>query len=181
MGFPRGPPPGFLPKYSQVMATREEQIYSPPSGNARYGNGEGFPTGNLVIPNQSLNGFPGTEVVVPGEPEGNPTSPDNESQVPNEPETNDVDHAMPDENEVPKESGIGSGDAITDTNVIPEGWGQGGMMHDILMISMILTMGILIITMIITMGILRILMIQIMQILFILMTLRQKLKHSDSS
>ena len=129
-GFPRDPPPGFPPRYSQVMATREEQVYSPPSGDARYENGEGFPRGNLVIPNQSLNGFPGTEVVVPGEPEGNPTSPDNESQVPNEPETNDVDHAMPDENEVPKESGIGSGDAITDTNAIPEGQGQGGMMHN---------------------------------------------------
>ena len=128
MGFPRGPPPGFPPKYSQVMATRGEQIYSPPSGDARYGDGEGFQTGNLVIPNQSLNGFPGTEVVVPGEPEGNPTSPDNESQVPNEPEPNVGDHATPEENEIPKESGVGLGDATTDTNEIPEGQGSGGMM-----------------------------------------------------
>ena len=110
------------------MAAREEQVYSPPSHDARYGNGEGFPTGNAVIPNQSLNVFLGTEAVVPGEPEGNPTSPDHESQVPNEPEPNVGDHATPEENEIPNESGVGSGDATTDTNEIPEGQGSGGMM-----------------------------------------------------
>ena len=127
MGYPRGPPPGFPPKYSQVMAARGEQVYSPPSHDARYGNGEGFPTGNVVSPNQSLNGFPGTGVV-PGEPEGNPTSLDNELQVPNEPEPNVGDHATPEENEIPNESGVGSRDATTDTNEIPEGQGSGGMM-----------------------------------------------------
>ena len=121
MGFPRGPPPGFPPRYSQVMAARGEQVYGPPSHDARYGYGEGFPTGNVVIPNQSLNVFLGTGVVVPGEPEGNPTSTDNESQVPNEPESNVGDHATPKENEIPSESGVGSGDATTDTNEIPEG------------------------------------------------------------
>ena len=128
MGYPRGPPPGFPPRYSQVMAVRGEQVYSPPSHDARYGNGEGFPRGNVVIPNQSLNVFLGTEAVVPGEPEGNPTSPDNESQVPNEPEPNVGDHATPGENEIPSESGVGSGDATTDTNEIPELQGAGGMM-----------------------------------------------------
>ena len=128
MGSPRGPPPGFPPKYSEVMATRGEWVYSPPGSDARYGNGERFPTGNWVIPNQSLNAFPGMEVVVPGETEGNPPSPDNDSQVSNVPETNDGDHAMPDENEVPKESELRSGGAIADTNAIPEGQGQGGMM-----------------------------------------------------
>ena len=128
MGYPRGPPPGFPPRYSQVMAEKGEQVYSPPSHDARYGNGEGFPTGHVVIPNQSLNVFPGTEVVVLGEPEGNATSPDNESQVPNEPEPNVGDHAIPEENEIPKELGVGSGDATTDTNEIPEGQGSGGMM-----------------------------------------------------
>ena len=82
----------------------------------------------MVIPNQSLNVFSGTEVVVPGEPEGNPTFPENESQVPNEPEPNVGDHATPEENEIPKESGVGSGDTTTDTNEIPEGQGSGGMM-----------------------------------------------------
>ena len=101
------------------MATRGEQVYSPPSHVARYGNEEGFPTGNVVIPNQS---------VVPGEPEGNPTSPNNESQAPNEPEPNVGDHATPEENEIPNESGVGSGDATTDTNETPEGQGSGGMM-----------------------------------------------------
>ena len=129
MGYPRGPPPGFPPRYSQVMAAREEQVYSPPSHDARYGNGEGFPTGKVVIPNQSLNVFPGTGVV-PGEHEGNPTSLDNESQVPNELEPNVGDHATPEENEIPNESGVGSGDATTDTNEIPEGQGSGGMMPD---------------------------------------------------
>ena len=128
MGYPRGPPPGFPPRYSQVMAARGEQVYSPPSHDARYGNGEGFPTGHVVIPNQSLNVFPGTGVVVPWEPEGNSTSPDNESQVPNESETNVGDHATPEENEIPKESEVGSGDATTDTNEIPEGQGSGDMM-----------------------------------------------------
>ena len=70
MGYPRGPPPGFPPRYSQVMAARGEQVYSPPSDDTRYGYGEGFPTGNMVIPNQSLNVFPGTEVVVPGNLKG---------------------------------------------------------------------------------------------------------------
>ena len=110
------------------MAARGEQVYSPPSHDTRYGNGKGFPTGNMVIPNQSLNVFSGTEVVVPGEPEGNPTSPENESQVPNEPEPKVGDHATPAENEIPKESGVGSGAATTDTNEIPEGQGSGGMM-----------------------------------------------------
>ena len=128
MGYPRGPPPGFPPRYSQVMAARGELVYSPPSHEARYGNGEGFPTGHVVIPNQSLNVFPGTGVVVHGEPEGNSTSPDNESQVPNESETNVGDHATPEENEIPKESEVGSGDATTDTNEIPEGQGSGDMM-----------------------------------------------------
>ena len=128
MGYPRGPPPGFPPGYSQVMAARGEKVYSPPSHDARYGNGEGFPTGNMVIPNQSLNVFSGTEVAVPGEPEGNPTSPENESQVPKEPEPNVGDHATPEENEIPKESGVGSRDATTDINEIPEGQGSGGMM-----------------------------------------------------
>ena len=128
MGYPRGPSPGFPPRYSQVMAVRGEQVYSPPSHDARYGYGEGFPTGNVVIPNQSLNVFPGTKALVPGEPEGNPTSPNNESQVPNEPEPNVGDHATPEENEIPRESGVGSGDATTDTNEIPEGQGSGGMM-----------------------------------------------------
>ena len=81
-----------------------------------------------MIPNQSLNVFPGTGVVVPGEPEGNSTSPDNESQVPNESETNVGDHATPEENEIPKESEVGSGDATTDTNEIPGGQGSGDMM-----------------------------------------------------
>ena len=81
-----------------------------------------------MIPNQSLNVFPGTEAVVPGEPEGNPTYPDNESQVPNEPEPNVGDHATTKENEIPNESGLGSGDATTDTNEIPEGQGSEGMM-----------------------------------------------------
>ena len=83
-----------------------------------------------MSPNKSLNVFPGTKVVVRGEPEGNPTSPDNELQVPNEPEPNVGDHAIPEENEIPKESGVGSGDATTDTNEIPEGQGSGGMMPD---------------------------------------------------
>ena len=128
MGYPRGPPPGFPPRYSQVMAARGEQVYSPPSHDARYGKGEGFPTGNMVIPNQSLNVVPGMEVVVSEEPEGNPTSPDNESQVPNEPEPDVGDHATPEEKEIPNESGVGLGDATTDTNEIPEGQGSGGMM-----------------------------------------------------
>ena len=54
MGYPRGPPPGFPPRYSQVMAARGGQVYSPPSHDAGFGYGEGFPTGNLVIPNESL-------------------------------------------------------------------------------------------------------------------------------
>ena len=128
MGYPRGPPPGFLPMYSQVMATREEQVYSPPSGDARYGNGERFPTGNLVIPNPLLNTFLNTGIVVPGEPEGNPAPSVHELQVPNESATNVGDHATPDKNEIPKESELGSGDVTADTSVIPEGQGEGGMM-----------------------------------------------------
>ena len=126
-----------------------------------------------MIPNQSLNVFPGTEVVVPGDLKGIPLLQKPKSQVPSEPEPNVGDHATSEENEIPKESGVGSGDATTDTNEIPEGQGSGGMMpsngdpdnpDDL------------------TMGFLRILMILIMErILLTLMTRRQKLKHSDSS
>ena len=127
-GVSKGSSSRISSKDSHVMAARGEQVYSPPTLDARFGYGEGFPTGKVGMPNQSLNVFLGTEAVVPKEPEGNPTSLDNESQVPNKPDSNVGDHATPEEKEIPNESGVGSGDVTTDTNEIPEGQGSGGMM-----------------------------------------------------
>ena len=125
MGFPRAPPPGFPPHYSQVFSVRRDHVNIP---NGRgYWTGEGYISPNgLIIPGEPQNMIPDEEVVseesehdpIPsegdvgqGEPEWDPVVP-GKDVVPKEP---GQDPGSPEEGiEVPDNDGQGQVGIVPD-------------------------------------------------------------------
>ena len=155
VGFPRAPPPGFPPCYSQVFSVRGEHVNIPDGRGYRTGDGHISPDG-LIIPGEPQNMILDEEVVseesdqdpIPsegdvgqGEPEKDPMAPGEDpvhtedAEVPNG-EGRDQAGIIPDERESidPEEP---EGDPAPEGtegenpgNGEPQGQGQGGLLPD---------------------------------------------------
>ena len=145
-GYPRGPHPGMLPRYSQVVAPRGQLVYYPTEEGAHNGEGQGLISPDKSATPEEQQNVISDEAIDPLEPKDDPpvseedlqgappakvddlVVPDNDPPI--EPEGNVGDNVIPDKTETPLKQEQGVGDNIIPEEEIPEGHDQGGMTPD---------------------------------------------------